>query len=116
MAAKKYYCVRKGKITGVFNKWEDCKSSVDGYSSAEYKGVSTLEEAKEYLGELFCLRFQVDGEIGQVDNEAGQAGNGDVTQGATEFPEKGNLLAYVDGSYDDSLKKYAFGCVFLLPD
>jgi ribonuclease HI len=22
----------------------------------------------------------------------------------------------VDGSYDDSIKKYAFGCVFLLPD
>ena len=22
----------------------------------------------------------------------------------------------MDGSYDDSLKKYAFGCVFLLPD
>lgn len=116
MAAKKYYCVRKGKITGVFNKWEDCKSSVDRYSSAEYKGVSTLEEAKEYMGELFCLRFQVDGEIGQVDNEAGQAENGNVAQSAAELPEKGNLLAYVDGSYDDSLKKYAFGCVFLLPD
>lgn len=26
------------------------------------------------------------------------------------------LIAYVDGSYDDSIKKYAFGCVFLLPD
>lgn len=25
-------------------------------------------------------------------------------------------MAYVDGSYDDSLKKYAFGCVFILPD
>ena len=106
MAVKKYYCVRRGKITGVFNKWEDCKASVDGCSGAEYKGFSTIEEAKEYLGDLFCLRFQKDG----------QAGNGDVTQGAAEFPEKNNLLAYVDGSYDDSLKKYAFGCVFLLPD
>ena len=57
MAAKKYYCVKKGKITGVFNKWEECKASVDGYSGAEYKGFATIEEAKEYLGELFCLRF-----------------------------------------------------------
>ena len=116
MVAKKYYCVRKGKITGVFNNWEDCKASVDGCSGAEYKGVSTIEEAKEYLGELFCLRLQVDGEIGQGGSEAGQAVNGDITKGATEFPEKGYLLAYVDGSYDDFLKKYAFGCVFLLPD
>lgn len=27
----------------------------------------------------------------------------------------GQVIAYVDGSYQDKLKKYAFGCVFLLP-
>ena len=116
MAEKKYYAVKKGKITGVFNKWEDCKASVDGCSGAEYKGVSTIEEAREYLGELFFLRFQVDGEIGQVSSETGHAGNGNVAQSVAKLPVRGNLLAYVDGSYDDSLKKYAFGCVFLLPD
>lgn len=116
MAAKKYYCVKKGKITGVFNKWEDCKASVDGYSGSEYKGFATIDEAREYLGEMFCLRFQADGETGQVDREAGQADNGNVTQSLAELPKKGNLLAYVDGSYDDTLKKYAFGCVFILPD
>ena len=26
------------------------------------------------------------------------------------------LVAYVDGSYEDSIKRYAFGCVFLVPD
>lgn len=109
MAAGKYYCVRKGKITGVFNKWEDCRASVDGCSGAEYKSLTTIEDAKEYLGELFCLRFE-------ADSEAGEAGNGNVAQRVAELPGKGNLLAYVDGSYDDSLKKYAFGCVFLLPD
>ena len=117
MAAKKYYCVRKGKITGVFNKWEDCKASVNGCSGAEYKGFATIDEAKEYLGELFCLRFQVDGEAGQAGCENGNGyGNVDVSLSVSELPEKGYLLAYVDGSYDVSLKKYAFGCVFLLPD
>jgi len=29
------------------------------------------------------------------------------------MPEK--VIAYVDGSYNDKLKKYSFGCVFLLP-
>lgn len=33
-----------------------------------------------------------------------------------DCPPMGTLLAYVDGSYDHSLKKYAFGCVFILPD
>ena len=30
-------------------------------------------------------------------------------------PEEGTLLAYVDGSYQDALKKYGFGCIFILP-
>ena len=28
----------------------------------------------------------------------------------------GGLVAYVDGSYEHSVKRYAFGCVFILPD
>ena len=45
MAEKKYYAVKKGKITGVFNSWPECKDSVDGYSGAEYMGFRDLEEA-----------------------------------------------------------------------
>lgn len=104
MAAKKYYAVKKGKITGVFNSWEDCRASVDGYPGAEFKGFTSLEEAKAYLGDLYCLRFE-------------QRDDGQRTiEPQEERPEEGWLLAYVDGSYEDSLKKYAFGCVFLLPD
>ncbi|MBE5883079.1 MAG: reverse transcriptase-like protein [Lachnospiraceae bacterium] len=97
MAAKKYYAVRKGKITGVFETWEECKHSVDGFSGAEYKGFSTLQEACDYAG----IKMEM-------------AGGGDTCK--TDIPTEGTLLAYVDGSYDDTLKKYAFGCVFILPD
>ncbi len=97
MAAKKYYAVRKGKITGVFNTWDECRNAVDGYSGAQYKGFTTLEDAKEYLGDFYP-------------DQAVQE------KGTAEISERGELLAYVDGSYDDSIKKYAFGCVFLLPD
>ena len=107
MAAKKYYGVKQGNITGVFNSWQACKDSVDGYSGAEYKGFATLEEAAAYLGEQFVLRFDMPNE-----QEISEKRITDVT----ELPGEGSLLAYVDGSYDDSLKKYAFGCVFLLPD
>lgn len=91
MAAKKYYAVKKGKITGVFKSWPECREAVEGYPGAEYKGFAFLEEANAYLG---CTGAGED----------------------KDTPEEGGLLAYVDGSYDDSLKKYAFGCVFLLPD
>jgi len=53
MAAKKFYAVRKGKITGVFSNWADCKASVEGYPGAEYKGFATLEEAPADTEELF---------------------------------------------------------------
>ena len=92
MATKKVYAVKTGKVTGVFYTWEECKASVEGYPGAEYKGFSCPEEAKAYLGK--AVQISAD----------------------EELPEQGELLAYVDGSYDDSLKKYAFGCVFLLAD
>ena len=50
MAAKKVYAVKRGKITGVFTNWEECKASVEGYPQAEYKGFASLSEAEAYLG------------------------------------------------------------------
>lgn len=99
MAAKKYYAVKTGKTIGIFDNWMDCKVSVDGYPGAEYKGFGTLAEAKAYMG----------------DADAEAVKNRDA---AASKPEQNSnkLLAYVDGSYDDSLQKYAFGCVFLLAD
>ena len=37
MAPKKYYAVRKGKKTGIFQTWDECKLQVTGFSGAEYK-------------------------------------------------------------------------------
>ena len=105
MAAKKYYAVKRGKTEGIFTTWEECRASVEGCPGAEYKGFASLKEAESYLGT---------GKPG-----AKKPGTGKKAAGAgipDEFPEPGTLLAYVDGSYDDSMKKYAFGCVFLLPD
>ena len=45
MAKKKYYAVKKGKRTGIFQSWEECKASVDGYPGAEYRGFATKAEA-----------------------------------------------------------------------
>lgn len=106
MAAKKYYAVRKGKVTGVFENWADCKASVDGYSGAEYKSFPSLDEAQAF----------VEGKR----TEGVQSGRDPLHFGKlpaeAELPKPGVLLAYVDGSYEDSGKKYAFGCVFILPD
>lgn len=104
MAAKKYYGVKKGKVTGVFRSWEDCKKSIEGFSGAEYKGFATYEEACSFAGVVpACKEEQTPGE-GQMQAAA-------IDSAATD-----SLVVYVDGSYNDALPKYAFGCVFLLPD
>lgn len=96
MAAKKIYAVKKGLTTGMFETWEECKAAVDGYSGAEYKSFKTREEASAYLGI----------EISEMDKSV-----------PDEFPKDADaLVTYVDGSYEHSLLKYAFGCVFLLSD
>jgi ribonuclease HI len=47
---KKFYAVRCGHKPGVYWTWEECKTQVDGYSNADYKGFSTLKDAEDYLG------------------------------------------------------------------
>ena len=99
MAAKKVYAVRRGKVTGILESWDACKEAVDGYPGAEYKGFKTLEEARAYIGDC--------GRKASLQREKRPGGMGDPG---------GGLVAYVDGSYDHSLRRYAFGCVFILPD
>lgn len=33
----KFYAVRKGKKTGIFSTWDECKEQVTGYKGAIYK-------------------------------------------------------------------------------
>ena len=35
--AKKFYAVKNGKTPGIFETWDECKKSVDGYSGAALK-------------------------------------------------------------------------------
>ena len=52
MAKKqKFYVVWKGKRTGIFESWEDCKAQITGIKGAEYKSFSTFAEAKKLLTE-----------------------------------------------------------------
>jgi hypothetical protein len=45
----KYYGIRIGRQVGVVDTWEECKSLVDGVSSAEFRSFPTSQEANEYV-------------------------------------------------------------------
>ncbi|MCS1382746.1 ribonuclease H family protein [Lysinibacillus sphaericus] len=83
----KFYAVKKGKQTGVFNNWSDCEQQVKGFSGAEYKSFSTRNEAEAYL-------------------------NNQSSNTATDIQDN-DILVYVDGSYSKLKKSAGFGCVFV---
>ena len=83
--AKKYYAVKKGIKPGIYETWDECKKQVQGYSGAEYKSFTTLEEAQDFIEEKKVMQ-KVEGK---------------------------SLLAYVDGSYNIKTKEYGYGCVLL---
>lgn len=129
MAAKKVYAVRRGKVTGILDSWDACKEAVDGYPGAEYKSFKTLEEAKAYMeGQTDTAkplqREETESVHEETDEENRAAGRGRRKEKLPDREKRprgmgdsaGGLVAYVDGSYEHSVKRYAFGCVFILPD
>lgn len=129
LAKKNYYAVRKGRKTGIFLSWEQCKSAVNGYPGCEYKGFSTEEEAKEYLG------IKSSSEESHLEHEQLEELEFDDSLFITEREKKRELLekfrekpsyplakmkavpkecvAYVDGSYNAETGVYGFG-IFLI--
>lgn len=97
MAKKKIYAVKKGKTVGIYKTWEECKAAVEGYPGAEYRGFPTEAEAKAYLS----------GKNIVSERPAVQSVN-------TCLPNQ--VLAYVDGSFDEKVGRYSFGCVMLTPE
>jgi viroplasmin and RNaseH domain-containing protein len=88
--AMKYYAVKAGYIPGVYETWDECKKQVDGFSGASYKGFSTYQDAVHFLN--------------ATDNASFLASN-------TTKAAHAEAVAYVDGSYDDSIKTFAYGVV-----
>lgn len=89
--AKKYYAVRKGYKTGIFDNWEECKSYVCEYSGAEYKSFNNQDDAFDYL-------------------------NNKTEYINTENPttiDNDKAIAYCDGSYDNNTQRFAYGVVIM---
>lgn len=95
MAKQKFYAVRKGKVTGIFDNWNECKDSVDGFSGAEYKSFPTREAAEKYIN---------------YENTTTETTNLLINP---EDISSDHVVAYIDGSYKESINRYSFGCVLI---
>ena len=90
MSKKKqgYYAVKVGCVPGIYTSWAECADNVNGYPGAEYKLFSTEEEAKSYI-----------------------EGRAEIKDCVSRIYTNAEAVAYVDGSYDDSQKAFAYGVI-----
>lgn len=81
-----YYAVKKGKNIGIYNTWDECKAQTMGYSGAIYKKFTNREEAENFI-------------------------SGDIQINEVEKCAENEIIAYVDGSYDNANKSFSYGVV-----
>ncbi len=88
--AKKFYAVRAGRQTGIFDTWDACKAQTIGYKGAVFKSFTSLQEAEAFMR----------GETG-----------GPVSAEPEAFE---GAVAYVDGSYHVGTKEFSCGAVLFV--
>lgn len=111
MVKKKVYAVKKGKTTGLFYSWAECKDATNGYPGAEFKGFGTEAEARAYLEGKEEISIE---EIFAEEIPAEEQAKEEL-QSHTEKLDENQVIAYVDGSFDKTIGKYSFGCILLIP-
>lgn len=117
--AKKYYAVKVGMTTGIFETWEECKASVEGYPGALYKSFKDLADAHAYMGwsgkqmSLFDITEnskteQLSG-ADKIDYTPEQ--NEQTPDNDRPYSNSINAVAYVDGSFNVETGVFGYGVV-----
>lgn len=91
---KKYYAVKSGRETGIFESWRECEKQVKGFSGASYKSFLELESAENFLKDE-------------------QKRDDFTDENPGEDIPLNHAIAYVDGSYNIKTKEFSFGAVIL---
>lgn len=86
----KFYAVKSGTSTGVFNSWDECQIAIKGFSNPDYKAFYTREEADAYLTGIDLFEEEI-----------------------REVIKSGRIVAFCDGSYDKDQKRYSYGVLVI---
>ncbi len=96
--AKKFYAVRKGRTNGIYESWDEARAQVEGFKGAEFKGFMTREDAEAFMkNEESVMKIPKSGQLAIPAN----------------IGEKGDAVAYVDGSYDRRKRVFSYGVVII---
>lgn len=108
--ANKFYAVKVGKVTGIFETWDECKASVDGYPGALYKSFKSLSDAYTYMG-WEGRQLSLFDEPAAQSSENFTPDSGEKFSNDIPFSNSVKAVAYVDGSYNIATKEFGYGVV-----
>ena len=106
MAKKKYYAVQVGRIPGIYGTWDECKAQTEGVSGAKHKTFSSLEEAERYVRGANDDALDAESTTPLSKDDL----NSQVEKAVAALAEN-EIIAFVDGSYDVTQEKSAFGAI-----
>lgn len=87
MSEKKYYAVKVGRETGIFESWEECQKQIINFSGAVYKKFNDIKAAEKFLN--------------------------DDAENSNIIDDLSGLHAYIDGSFSNLLQETGYGAVIL---
>lgn len=109
MAKNKFYAVKVGKIPGIYSTWGECEAQTKGVAGAKYKSFATLKEAEDYI-----QNTDSDTSVTEQSNTVMTVEdmNAMVESKISSLVEN-EVIAFVDGSYDVTEEKSAFGAIII---
>lgn len=129
--SKKYYAVRIGRVPGIYQTWDECKSQVDKFPGAIYKSFKTIQEAEKFAGieshiknikPVEITKKEALKKVVKIDSNTKELKPIRSTAKVKvfekyieplEIKDNFDMIAFVDGSYDKVTKTYGSGIAVL---
>lgn len=70
--APKFYVVWKGKNSGIFSSWDDCKKQITGFNDAKYKSFHDRQSAEKAFSEGFENHYRNNQPVSKIELLPGQ--------------------------------------------
>ncbi len=116
MKKTKYYAVSKGResFPDIYESWQECRNNIHQVPGAQYKSFGSKEAAIAYLAGKEGLRIE---EFLSLYPHLSEGLEQEILQFSKDIiynePVETQLDVYVDGSFQEGINAYGFGCVLV---
>ena len=112
----KYYAVRRGRVPGIYDNWNECEAQVLGFPQAAYKSFKTLCDAEAFMKEeepdkKTAAEISASDVVPPAKPEKKPACEKEPLEQKEDGPAWPEI--YVDGSFRADTGEYAYGMVIL---